>query len=80
MHANKQLMRIGPYTKIPWLGRFSVNNNLNFILFLTWSYCIVGVREKIDSPMHRDSLFNDSEYFKIDSELVLLFLHIARVC
>ncbi len=50
-------MRIGPYTKIPWLGRFSVNNNLNFILFLTWSYCIVGVREKIDSPMHRDSLF-----------------------
>ncbi len=34
---------------------------------------IRGGRKKIDSPMHRDSLFNDSEYFRIDSELVFFF-------
>ncbi len=39
---------------------------------------LLGVGKKNNSPMHRDSLFNDSEYFRIDSEL-LFFPHMARV-
>ncbi len=45
-----------------------------------FSHCSLGVGEKIDYPMHRDSLFNDSEYFRIDSELVCFFPpHMGRV-
>ncbi len=37
----------------------------------------VGVGEKINSPMHRNSLFNDSESIL---SLFFFFLHMARVC
>ncbi len=36
--------------------------------------CNRGGRKKIDSPMHRDSLFNDSEHFRIDSDSVCFHL------
>ncbi len=39
----------------------------------------IGVGVEIDSLMRRDSLFNDSKYFRIDSELVY-FSCICHVC